>query len=326
MTLKIPPPPFLTNPDLQALNRWLIEVQSILGGSVATLADGVTGVTQPVGDNSNKIATDAFVLANSASTPSTTVPLPDATPGQVGVSTKFARGDHVHPTDTTRAPLASPAFTGNPEAPTQAVNDDSVKLATTQYTDRAVAIETNRAEAVEALLAPINNPVFTGAPLAPTAAPGTATAQLATTLFVSRLVEGFSVSLSANEATTQNVYTKLTNFTVVNFDQTGNYSGASQRWTPAAGLVLLHLSIITTPSLIGSQVAAAIYKNGAVLHANNRVVESSADSSAGLIPEVLCLDQASGTDYYEAFFFSGSPTPSALAQPSTFFEGLQITN
>ena len=37
------------------------------------------------------------------------------------------------------APLASPALTGAPTAPTQAANDNSTKLATTQYADRAAA-------------------------------------------------------------------------------------------------------------------------------------------------------------------------------------------
>ena len=36
----------------------------------------------------------------------------------IGTSTKFTREDHVHPNDTSRAPLASPTFTGTPKAPT----------------------------------------------------------------------------------------------------------------------------------------------------------------------------------------------------------------
>ena len=48
-----------------------------------------------------------------------------------GTSTRFARGDHVHPTDTTRAPLASPALTGTPTAPTATAGTNSIQLATT---------------------------------------------------------------------------------------------------------------------------------------------------------------------------------------------------
>lgn len=184
MVQKIPPPPMLTG-QLQPLNRWLLEIQSILSSAgIVTFANGTTAVTQPPGDNSSLIATDAFVLANSASAPSTTIPLVDATPGEIGTASTFARGDHVHPTDTSRAPLNSPNFTGTPEAPTAAPLTDDTQIATTAYADLAVAVETARAEAAEALLAPLNSPNFTGTPEAPTAGLGTNTTQLATTAFV----------------------------------------------------------------------------------------------------------------------------------------------
>jgi hypothetical protein len=41
----------------------------------------------------------------------------------VGTSLLFARQDHIHPSDTTRAPLASPTFTGDPKAPTPTAGD-----------------------------------------------------------------------------------------------------------------------------------------------------------------------------------------------------------
>jgi hypothetical protein len=44
--------------------------------------------------------------------PATTPPLMDAA-AAVGTSTNFARGDHVHPSDTSRAPTANPSFSGN---------------------------------------------------------------------------------------------------------------------------------------------------------------------------------------------------------------------
>jgi len=72
------------------------------------------------------------------------------------------------------APLASPALTGAPTAPTVAgTSDSSTKIATTGFV-----------QAVRALLAPLASPALTGVPTAPTAAPGTNTTQLATTAFV----------------------------------------------------------------------------------------------------------------------------------------------
>lgn len=55
----------------------------------------------------------------------------------VGTSNKWAREDHRHPSDTSRAPLASPALTGNPTAPTQTARNNSTLLATTAYVDSA---------------------------------------------------------------------------------------------------------------------------------------------------------------------------------------------
>lgn len=64
--------------------------------------------------------------------PGPDAPLMDGV-ASAGVSPKYSREDHVHPTDTTRAPLASPFFTGTPEAPTPALGDNSQLLATTAF-------------------------------------------------------------------------------------------------------------------------------------------------------------------------------------------------
>lgn len=60
------------------------------------------------------------------------------------------------------APLASPALTGTPTAPTAAPLTNSTQIATTAYTDAAVGVETSRAETAEGLLAPKASPTFTG--------------------------------------------------------------------------------------------------------------------------------------------------------------------
>jgi hypothetical protein len=50
-----------------------------------------------------------------------------------GSSSRYARADHVHPTDTSRAPVESPEFTGTPAAPTPAADTDTTQLATTEF-------------------------------------------------------------------------------------------------------------------------------------------------------------------------------------------------
>jgi microcystin-dependent protein len=89
--------------------------------------------TPPVNDNDISIATTAFV-AGQASTinpqaPGTAAP---------GASLKYAREDHVHPADATRAPIDSPAFTGTPTAPTPPPGDNDTSIATTAFVQNAV--------------------------------------------------------------------------------------------------------------------------------------------------------------------------------------------
>lgn len=64
--------------------------------------------------------------------PATATPLMDGA-AAIGVSVKYAREDHVHPTDASLAPLNSPVLIGNPTAPTQSIGDSSTKLATTAF-------------------------------------------------------------------------------------------------------------------------------------------------------------------------------------------------
>lgn len=51
----------------------------------------------------------------------------------VGSLGTVPRADHVHPTDTSRAPVVSPAFSGTPSAPTAAAKTDTTQIATTAF-------------------------------------------------------------------------------------------------------------------------------------------------------------------------------------------------
>lgn len=50
-----------------------------------------------------------------------------------GSSAKYSRGDHVHPKDTSKADVNSPAFTGIPTAPTAASGTNTTQIATTAF-------------------------------------------------------------------------------------------------------------------------------------------------------------------------------------------------
>lgn len=77
---------------------------------------------------SGALATTAFVN-NKASDIN---PLMNGTVA-IGTSTQYAREDHVHPIDTSRAPLASPSFTGTPIAPTPPSTSNDTSIATTSF-------------------------------------------------------------------------------------------------------------------------------------------------------------------------------------------------
>lgn len=102
-------------------------------GAVSLTGSGAsspTAVTQAQNDNSTRLATTAFVLGQGNSTAGTIAM--NGTQA-AGTSNLYARADHVHPVDTSRAPLASPALTGTPTAPTAAADTNTTQLATTAF-------------------------------------------------------------------------------------------------------------------------------------------------------------------------------------------------
>ena len=76
--------------------------------------------------------------AETPALPATATPLMDGT-AAVGTATKYAREDHRHPSDTAKANLASPAFTGTPTAPTASSGTNSTQIATTAFVKTALS-------------------------------------------------------------------------------------------------------------------------------------------------------------------------------------------
>lgn len=91
-------------------------------------------------------ASDVSALPSSTTIPSagtgSSYPTMDGTRA-LGSNAGYARVDHVHPTDTSRAPLASPAFTGTPTAPTAATGTSTTQLATTEFVANTVGAMTS---------------------------------------------------------------------------------------------------------------------------------------------------------------------------------------
>lgn len=87
-----------------------------------------TAPTAAADTNTTQVATTAFVLGQAGSSS----PVINGT-AAAGTSPRYSRQDHVHPTDTSRAPLASPTFTGTPAAPTAALGTNTTQVATTAF-------------------------------------------------------------------------------------------------------------------------------------------------------------------------------------------------
>jgi hypothetical protein len=126
-------------------------VNGIAQGALAYLTDvtapSVTSVAGRAGDIilTHTDITDwtatltPYALASSVPLGSNTMPIM-AGNGTAGTAATWARGDHVHPADNTRAPLDSPSFTGLPVAPTAPSGTNSSQLATTAYVTAAVTV------------------------------------------------------------------------------------------------------------------------------------------------------------------------------------------
>lgn len=113
--------------------------------------------TAAVDTNTTQIATTAFVVAQ-ASAAGDGTPAMNGTAAR-GTSLHYARADHVHPTDTSRAPTASPTFTGtvNLSVTTQ-MNGSSPNL---RFIDTNTAVDisfTNQASAFRIDNTSVNTP------------------------------------------------------------------------------------------------------------------------------------------------------------------------
>ncbi|RWF64959.1 hypothetical protein [Mesorhizobium sp.] len=169
--------------DVAAILSTLVLKAPILN---AALTGAPTAPTPAVADNSTKIATTAWARLYFAD-------FIGAAPAALDTIAELATALQNDPNVITnlltsvglKAPLASPALTGTPTAPTAAPGTNTTQLATTAFVAALGALKANLA-----------SPTFTGTPAAPTAADGTNTTQLATTGFVQQAITLFKTAAS----------------------------------------------------------------------------------------------------------------------------------
>jgi hypothetical protein len=215
----------------------------------ATLASpSLTGTpvapTAALNTNTTQIATTAFVINQAYDT----APTMNGT-AAVGTSLEYARGNHVHPTDTSRAAVASPTFTGTPLSTTAAVDTNTTQIATTAFVvgqaagtapvmNGTTAIGTSlryarqdHVHATDTSRAPLASPTFTGTVTIPTGAAitGYLTTATATSTYVAltgnQTIDGvktfsssISGSITGNAATADQI-----NKTGILSSNAGNY-------------------------------------------------------------------------------------------------------
>lgn len=152
--------------------------------------------TPPTGDTSSRLATTWFVTntinAIGAVTASDELPLMDgvAAPGNPG-NFKVSRDDHVHPSDTSRAPASAATAAGTSFAPAGGISAANVQAALQE-------LDTEKA--------PLASPNFTGVPTAPTVADSSdTTTKIATTAWVQTRLVQIPVGVQLSNSNAQNL-------------------------------------------------------------------------------------------------------------------------
>lgn len=91
----------------------VLAINELFTNKASLVSPSLTGTpsapTASADTNTTQIATTAFVLGQV----SALLPIMNGI-AAIGTSNKYARADHVHPNDTSKANLTSPAFTGSP--------------------------------------------------------------------------------------------------------------------------------------------------------------------------------------------------------------------
>jgi hypothetical protein len=127
-----------------------ITIGSTTGTSTTTLQGSTVGTTLAADTNTTGIATTAYVVGQAGSA----TPIVNGT-AAVGTSLRYSRQDHVHPTDTTRAALNSPSFSGTPSLPTgtiavtQTAGNNTTAVATTAFVTAAVPAAATHTQALQ---------------------------------------------------------------------------------------------------------------------------------------------------------------------------------
>jgi hypothetical protein len=233
-------------------------------------------------------------------------------------------GDYTVSQVTGAAPLASPALTGTPAAPTATALTDSTQIATTAYADSAVAVETSRAETAEALkLAKASN--LSDVASAPVA------------------LTNLGIAGAASQLTPANYSIKAWNFAPFNI------RSSDHTVTPASGTLNISLLEIPVACTVTNIIYGVVQAGTSLTSANNfcalfygpagatpyGLLSATADQTSNfeaaagtIVTAALTAPQsvAAGTYYVGWYFKQSSGTIPVLAYGDTFLANLGLSS
>ena len=253
-----------------------------MSGAIAMGTNKITGLGTPT------VSTDAATKGYVDSEVSAVI---DSAPGALDTLNELAAalGDDANFSTTVtnslalKAPLASPALTGTPTAPTAAADTNTTQVATTAY------VQTELGDyAVTA------SPALTGTPTAPTAAADTNTTQIATTAYVQTEVAD---------------YLPLAGGTMTG-DITLGTNAITSTATPATDDELTRKGYVD--SILGSATSAANSATAAATSASNAATSESNAATSASNAATSETNAAASFDSFDDRYLGAKATAPAL--------------
>lgn len=201
-----------------------------------------------------------------------------------------------------KAPLASPAFTGNPTAPTPGLGVDDESIATTEFVKGQGYLTSTSG------LATLASPTFTGDPKAPTPTTGDNDTSIATTAFV----KAQSYAPLASPVFTGN--------------PTAPTPTAGDNDTSVATTAFVTGAITTATNVVGKRISGEFTANSGSIAAQGQSGLITVTHSLGVIPSIVTghLEEVSWAHYMgwridtktttQVSFYFANNHPSAAAQ------------
>lgn len=301
--------------DVAAILTALVQKAPLLN---AALSGAPTAPTPGSTDNSTRIATTQWVRANFAD-------FVGAAPAALDTIAELAAALQNNPDIITqiltsvglKAPLASPALSGVPTAPTAAPGTNTTQVATTGFVKAAIDVVLGGVSAAYdtlseiataiGLLAPKASPAFTGVPTAPTAAAGNNSTQLATTAYADAIAAlkanlaspaltgtPTAPTAAAGTNTTQIATTAMVQSAIAAGKFQKAYESPQQTITAGGSLTLAH-GLGVQPKLTGIYLQCVTAENGYAV--GDEIVFTATNSNgATIVPDATNLNIRYGSN------------------------------